>query len=401
LAGINNGANGCIVKEPIICHFCNFQPEYGGTFIDSILSLNRYCLIHLNTKTFCIFPENANNRAWLQRLDEEKVHYGFVPRKRGILRRARFLLRNYNPVILHTHFFLFDLSAILMKLFFCRKAKVVWHYHSSPDVMLRQRVKDLIKLGLIFKTFGNRCIAVGDGISRGLQDVGLCDRQIVIHNAVNTRRFLPNSEVRKNVRESLGISNGTVIFLLLGYAPLIKGIDIYLKAAAEMVTRNPSKVVFLLIGRAETKKFVSQMSEVAKLKESLVMLDPVEDLSPLLNATDVFVSASRTEGLAYSVLEAMTAEKLVLSSDIPSVRETYARSKGVWLFPSEDWRMLADLMAKVGLLQAAERQSLGRANSQYVIDNHSLDRWSEKVGQLYKELIDERKGALIATDMRV
>jgi hypothetical protein len=54
--------------------------------------------------------------------------------------------------------------------------------------------------------------------------------------------------------------------------------------------------------------------------------------------------------------------------------------------------MLAELMEKVLLLQSDEKQSLGKANSQYAIENHSLDRWSEKVGQLYKELIGGAKG---------
>jgi glycosyltransferase involved in cell wall biosynthesis len=106
-----------------------------------------------------------------------------------------------------------------------------------------------------------------------------------------------------------------------------------------------------------------------------------------LKGVDVLVSASRSEGLTYAVLESMTAGKVVLLSDIPSVRETFGRSKGVWLYPSEDWKMLAALMEKVLLLQSYERQSLGQANSQYVIENHSLDRWSEQIGQLYKELI--------------
>jgi glycosyltransferase involved in cell wall biosynthesis len=395
LAGINNEAEDCTVKKAVICHICDFQPEYGGTFVDSLLSLNQYCRSQLKMETICIFPERASNRTWLKRFDEEKVQYGFVPRKKSILSHVRLLLKGHDPLILHTHFFLFDLSAILMKLMLYRGAKVVWHYHSSPDLTLQQKVKDVIKLRLIFGFFGDRCIAVGDGIYRSLQNVGLRgDKAVLIQNAVNTRRFLPNSEVRGKARQSLGTPKGTVIYLLMGYAPLIKGVDIFMKAAAEIVVRNVSNVLFLIIGRDETRKFVSQMPAAAKLKDALIVIDPVEDLSFLLNAVDVLVSASRSEGLAYSVLEAMTAEKLVLSSDIASVRETYGRSEGVWLFPSEDWKMLADLMAKVVLLQSAERQSLGRANSQYVIENHSLDRWSEKVGQLYKELIGGRKQSL-------
>ena len=377
-----------IVKKPIICHMCSFQPEYGGTFVDSLLSLNRYCLSHLKMETVCIFPEEASKRAWLTRFDDEGIRCAFVPWKKNVFTHVRLLLKEFRPVILHTHFYLFDLSAVLLKVLLYRNAKVIWHFHSAQDLTFQQRFKDLIKLRLIFGTFGRRCIAVSDGVYRSLNNAGLrSDKAVLIRNAIETSRFVPNSETRRKARQSLGASNGTMIFLLLGYAPVIKGVDIFVKAAAQIVGRKDSNMLFVIIGRDETREFVSQMPAATKPTDALLVIDPVKDLSFLLNAVDVLVSASRSEGLAYSVLEAMTAEKLVLSSDIASVRETYGRSEGVWLFPSENWKMLAELMEKVMLLQPVERQSFGHANSRYVLENHSLDRWSEKVGQVYKDLI--------------
>jgi glycosyltransferase involved in cell wall biosynthesis len=376
------------VKEPVICHFCNFQPEYGGTFIDSLLSLNRYCLSHLKIKTVCIFPEKASNRAWLRRFDEEKVQYGFVPRKRSILSRVRLLLKDHDPVILHTHFFLFDLSAILMKLLFYRNAKVVWHYHSLPDLTLRQRVKDFIKLRLIFGSCGHRCVAVGDGIFRILQGVGLpAGKTLLIHNAVDTNRFISNSEIRSNTRKSLKASDGSTIFLLLGYAPYIKGVDIFVRAAAEAVARHDSAMLFVIVGRHETRDFVSRLPFTSKVGDALIMIDPVEDLSILLNGVDVLVSASRSEGFGYAVIEAMATQKLALCSDIDPVRQTYGRSKGVWLFDTEDWMALSRLMTKAVGLPESERQSLGRINSLYVSENYSMNEWITRVGRLYEGLL--------------
>ena len=385
-----------IVKEPVICHICDFQPEYGGTFVDALISLDRYCRRNLKMGLFCIFPENARNKSWLKRLDEERVRYGFVPRKKTIASHVRLLLKNHDPLILHTHFFFFDLSAVLMKLLHFRKSRIVWHYHNPLDLTIKQRIRDAFKIRLCFNHFGNRCIAVGDAVYKSIRHAGMAsEKAVLIHNGVNVGRFLNKCEVTPEARRDLRISTDDIVFLLLGWDPLRKGVDIFLKAAEEMCRRNYMNCRFLVVGSTETRRFISQLSCASKLGEVLTVIDPVEDLSSLLNAVDVLVSASRSEGLAYSVLEAMTAGKLVLSSDIALVRESYGRSEGVWLYPSEDWKMLADLMAKVVLLQSAEKQSLGRANSQYVIENHSLHRWSEKVGELYKELIGGRKQSLI------
>jgi glycosyltransferase involved in cell wall biosynthesis len=377
------------VKRPIICHICDFQPEYGGTFIDSLLFLNRYCQNKLQVGIFCIFPDRAKNRKWLKKIDDEGIGYGFVPRRRNVAPYVPYLLREYHPLVFHTHFSLFDLSAILMKGMLYRDSKVVWHYHSSSKLNFRQRIKDAIKLKILFRNWGDRCIAVGDEVYRSLIKAGLpFSKSVLIHNAINTERFVTNDEARKRIRASLGVDDETTVFLLLGYNPFIKGVDIFLKAAAEAIRRNSSSNLFIIIGRGETRQFVSNSSEAIHLNHTLHVSEPIEDLSLLLNGVDVLVSASRSEGLSYAVLESMSAGKLILSSNIPTVCETYGKAEGVWLFPSEDWKALSELMIRAARLPAIERKLLGNANSQYVLANHSLGKWAEGIGQVYRELLN-------------
>lgn len=384
------------VKEPVICHICDFQPEYGGSFVETLIHLNRYCRDNLNMGIFCIFPVNARNKNWLKRLNEEGVRYGFIPRRKNIMRHTRLLLQDYEPLIIHTHFFMFDLSALLMKLLLYRNCTVVWHYHNPTEFTLKQRIKDAFKIRFCFKYFGDRSIAVGDGVYESMRAAGFMPQKtVLIHNSVDTSRFLNKDEVPTEVQRDLRTSKEDFVFLLLGWDPLRKGVDIFLRAAEEMSRSNYKRCRFLVVGRPPTRTFVSKLLSQSNLNhDAFQVIDPIEDFGCLLRGVDVFVSASRSEGLTYAVLESMTAGKVVISSDIPAVRETYGRSIGVFLFPSEDWKRLAELMEKVLLLQLDERRTLGQANSQYVIENHSLDRWSAKVGQLYKELIAAHKEML-------
>jgi glycosyltransferase involved in cell wall biosynthesis len=376
-----------MLKIPVVCHLCDFKAEYGGSFIESLIYLHRYCRRNLQVGLFCVFPENARNKTWMKRLNEESVQHGFVPRKKNVLGHVRLLLKNYDPVILHTHFFYFDLSAILMKVMFFHNSRIVWHYHNPALFTIKQRIKDAFKIRLIFNRLGDRCIAVGDGVYKSIREAGMAkEKTVLIYNGVNIARFRNKSEDSAEVGQGLLIST-PIVFLLLGWDPVRKGVDIFLRAAEDLCSRNYINCRFLIVGRTETRKFVSQLASTSKLSENLKLIDPVEDMSVLLRRVDVFVSSSRSEGFGFAVVEAMAAEKLVLCSDINPVRETYGRSKGVWLFPSEDWRMLAQLMENVLLLPLDQRQSLARVNSQYALENYSLDRWSEDVGQLYKELI--------------
>jgi glycosyltransferase involved in cell wall biosynthesis len=279
-----------------------------------------------------------------------------------------------------------------MKLVSYRNSRIVWHYHNPTERTLKQRIKDAFKIRLAFNRLGDYCIAVGDGVHESVRAAGANPpKTVLLYNAVNAARFLNKCDVTPEARRELGVSIEDTVFLTLGWDPMRKGMDIFFSAAEELYRRNHKNCRFLVIGRTTTRLFVSNLLSQSHMSDTAFqVIDPVEDLSCLLRGVDVFVSASRSEGLTYAVLESMTAGKVVLSSDIPAVRETYGRSKGVWLFPSEDWKLLADLMEKVVLLRSDERRSLGQANSRYVVENHSLDLWSEKVGQLYRELIGRR-----------
>src|SRR5262249_8008469 len=151
-------------NRPVVCQLCNFTPKTAGTFVDSILALARYSRETLTLETFCVFPELARERDWLKRFDTEGIAYGFVPRRRNVALSIKALLAGYDPVIFHTHFSLFDLSAAFLKCFFFRTSRILWHYHNPTPSTLRQRAKDAVKLQFLGWTLGARCIAVGDAV---------------------------------------------------------------------------------------------------------------------------------------------------------------------------------------------------------------------------------------------
>jgi len=378
------------MKKRVICQLCNFSPETPGTFVDSITFLAAYCRDRMDLETFCVFPAVARNKRWLRTFDEMGIRYGFVPRKRNVAAAVGRLLLDWQPVIFHSHFSLYDFSPVLLKIMGCRKSKILWHYHNPTPPTFLQRTKDVFKLQLVARTVGAACIAVGDGVYRSLLDAGFCAEKVfLVHNGVDTTRFSPDQRARTRMRELLGIGEcqKKTLFLLLGGEPSRKGVDVFVKAAAEVVRAGFQSCGFLIVGDNKTKDFVMDLSEYPVLREYLKVLDPVDDFPSLVNAVDVFVSASRSEGLSYAVAEALSAGKLALCSDIPGVREVYGNVDGVRLFPTQDSTQLAELMRDVGALPAAERERLGKENRKYVAEQCSLAGWAAKVGDVYSRIL--------------
>jgi glycosyltransferase involved in cell wall biosynthesis len=83
----------------------------------------------------------------------------------------------------------------------------------------------------------------------------------------------------------------------------------------------------------------------------------------------------------------MATGKLVISSDIPGIRELYGQSEGVWLFPAEAWQTLSILMKRAQELPSSKREVLGQANAQYVVEHYALEKWVEKLGEIYHTLL--------------
>jgi glycosyltransferase involved in cell wall biosynthesis len=388
------------MRKPIICQLSDFGPEYPGSFVDSLLCLAEYCRKAMQLETLCVFPERAKERKWLQRFDGEGVQYAFLPAKRNIISPLRNLLKDFNPLIFHSHFQTFDLGAMFLKLTTYKNAKVVWHLHSIAQLSWRQRIKDALKIRLLARHCGDLFIPVGDGAYRNAIDRGFPREKLFLnHNGIDIARFSEGGDRQhRHVHSSPVGSNGRKVFLLLGYNPLIKGVDLFIKAAEKVFRDGLHRGLFVVVGRQTTKEFVSRLAESQQLGRALKILDPTDNFPALLGDIDVLVASSRSEGFGYAVIEAMAAGKLVLCSDIPGVRDAYGKSDGVWLFPTEDWKQLAELMQKAASLSSAEREYLGQVNSRYASVHYSLDAWGKKMGQVYTRLLnDEPNNGLITS----
>jgi glycosyltransferase involved in cell wall biosynthesis len=200
---------------------------------------------------------------------------------------------------------------------------------------------------------------------------------------------LPDNSSRSDVRKSLDIPDGIFIFLLLGRDPVIKGLDIFIKAAEETIQNEKGKVIFVIVGMEETRKVISAIPQESVLREAIRVIDPVSNFPLLLSGVDVFVSCSRSEGSPYAVLEAMAAQKIILSSNIPIpvVNGLHGRAEGVFVHPTEDWISLSEHMKQCLEMGQMKRTALGSANYKHVQEFYSVEIWAEKIRKIYFSLM--------------
>jgi glycosyltransferase involved in cell wall biosynthesis len=110
-----------------------------------------------------------------------------------------------------------------------------------------------------------------------------------------------------------------------------------------------------------------------------------------LMTADLFVSASRVEGLPVSVLEAMAAGLPLVLSDIPPHREVTDGCDGVQLIDPDDTPSFAQAIERVRRLPEAERERLGAGGRRVVASRYGVDDMLRRYTATYEDVIAARQ----------
>lgn len=177
----------------------------------------------------------------------------------------------------------------------------------------------------------------------------------VIRNGVDTQRFAPATDQEKRaLRGELGFSEGVSLIVSIGTSARK---DPSTVTAAIRSSTDAGLKLILIDSEPKSEDLVSRDDRIALLKR-------LEDVRPYLRCADIFVSASRSEGMPNAVLEAMACGLPVVLSDIPAHREILSMAPGAgMLFPCGD----------VGALRLALERILSNINCAAVRQAHVGD----------------------------
>ena len=166
----------------------------------------------------------------------------------------------------------------------------------------------------------------------------------------------------------------TVIFLFCGRLLYEKGIREFVEAA-RAVRQTGATAVFRVLGNPDPGNPSS--IEPAELDtwrhEGVVQFsDAADDVRPQLAEADVLVLPSYyREGVPRSVLEAMSMEKIIVTTDTPGCRDTVEHGKNGFLIPPRRADLLAQTMLRMLKLPKNTRMEMGRHSREKVIREFS------------------------------
>lgn len=133
-------------------------------------------------------------------------------------------------------------------------------------------------------------------------------------SGVDTQRFKPDGEIRKEIRQQIGVKDDTLVFLFMGRLNHDKGIRELYEAFNRLA--GEAKDVFLLLVGDDEEDYVSKLAQFPNINESnFYYYGETPTPEKVLNAGDVFVLPSYREGFGTSVLEAAAIGLPSITSD--------------------------------------------------------------------------------------
>lgn len=161
---------------------------------------------------------------------------------------------------------------------------------------------------------------------------------------VDLSRYAPaDAAARRAVRESLGIGQDAFVLSCAAEFSRRKNQELLIRSLPLL----PEDTVLLLPGDGALRQSCRALAEALGLADRVFFPGQMADVRPALAAADVYVSASRSEGLPFAVMEAMGCALPCILSYVKGHRDLLEGTGAGRLYPFGDAAALAAAAAEL------------------------------------------------------
>ena len=196
----------------------------------------------------------------------------------------------------------------------------------------------------------------------------------------------PDFGHRVEMRRKLGIGSSATVIVAVARLAAIKAYpDLF--AAQRLISQQHPDAQLLVVGDGELREELRSQVATAVPTGGIRLLGARDDVADILDAADVFVSSSRSEGMPLAVLEAMAAGLPVVATTTGDLPQLIGPECGALVAPGSPEAIAA---AVVRLLDDPERRrQAGQAARRRVAANARPREWVEKLLALYADVLSD------------
>ncbi len=201
-----------------------------------------------------------------------------------------------------------------------------------------------------------------------------------IQNAIDYNYFNAPEE-RESCRREFGFGPEHVVFGYTGRIEPVKRLDLLLHAFATIYPKDKNARL-LLAGVGGLMDELKALSAELGISDAVTWAGWRSDVPRLLAAMDVYVQSSANEGLSLSILEAMSAGKVVVATDVGGANEVIDPYKNGIIVPPEDLEKLSKAMQDI-LAVGDKRVEMGKSGQSLILNDFNVMRMTSSYEKLY------------------
>lgn len=301
-------------------------------------------------------------------------------------------LRDFQPDVVQTWAYHADLvGGIAARL--ATEAVVVWNIrHATLDPQLDSR--NVL-----------RSARLCGGLSRWIPDHILLNAQSavdvhagvgyditkmrVIPNGFDIDRFRPIADARRSIRKELQIAPDVPLIGMVGRFHPHKGQDIFVRAARRIAEKRPG-AQFLMAGKLcdTSNGELVGWTKMAGVSHRCHLLGKRSDVPEILNAMDVYLLPSITEGMPNVVGEAMACGVPVVAADVGDAK--YLLGDCGFVVPAGDVPAMADSVEAILSQTPEARNAAARASRQRIVDHYEIRSIAASYEATWHEMLQRR-----------
>ncbi|HSD46404.1 MAG TPA: glycosyltransferase family 4 protein [Pyrinomonadaceae bacterium] len=191
---------------------------------------------------------------------------------------------------------------------------------------------------------------------------------------------------RRTWRERLAVDDRCFVACMVANLHTNKDHATLLRAWRTVLSDFEPSAVLVLGGRRDgAYESLALLASKLKIADNVRFVGAVSDVAGLLNAVDVSVFSSRSEGCPNAVLESMAAGLPVAGTNIEGIREVVGAAGLRFLSPVEDADSLASVLVKLAK-DPELRARAGAENRERIREQYDASRMCAETAELLKQL---------------
>ena len=202
----------------------------------------------------------------------------------------------------------------------------------------------------------------------------------VVYNGVDTdyfAKFSPACGVRRN----FGIDKDSILVVMNANIRYVKGHDIVVKSLQRIISRVPQLKV-LFVGQDRLNGEIQALAREDEVEHHVIFTGFRKDVHEILNEADIFLMASRGEGMPVSILEAMSMGLPIVASRVGGIPEMVEDGFNGRLFAPGNVEELAEAIIAFSQNKTL-RQVYGKRSRKIVEQKFPVHQMVRKLESVY------------------